>query len=86
MVYRQNYHKGSTMRAETDGLSNMEWLYGIKQSTWSELSYLDALLVKRNLADNLIKLLFSVHYLHRNNIRIKDCTKARDLADEMLLE
>jgi hypothetical protein len=62
------------------------WYYYEQEDSrlWWDKPYSEALLIKRQLANNLIKKLLSVHYMKRDNNRIHRILKAITDIDKML--
>ena len=57
-------------------MSMIEYLYGVKKSTWKNMTYLDALEEKTILAQRVISEILRVSYCERDDARLESCIKA----------
>ena len=70
-------------------MKNIEYLYGVKESIWSHLPYLEALRVKVKRANAVISQLNAKSIYNKTNedsIRIHDCIKAIRFNERLLHE
>ena len=64
----------------------IEYLYGVKQASWHNMNYDDALKLKIKLATDLITELLKVNMYERDRIRINKCSKAIEFNNILLSE
>jgi len=62
------------------------YLYGVKEATWKDLSYIEALNIKISMAKNLLIELNKVHYMESDDVRIKDIALAIEFNEGLLNE
>ncbi len=70
-------------------MTQTEYLYGVKKSTWSHLPYLDAIKVKIKRNTSVIKLINtkSIHdTTNEDRLRIKKCLDAISFNEKLLRE